>query len=241
MRDDRPRGLDVGRVAAVLLLVASWSAPVSAGERSCPAGAEEAAVAGVRAVFGEAADVTLTGVVCEAAAAATRADEAVPEPGSRSGGPVRFVLYATEGATRVRAGRLTAVVAVSAPHVRTVAAQPARTRIARDMVTVRHASVGRVPFGPLPTCDEVVGQQLRRAATPDAVLTMAAIERTAIVRSGGEVVTVARVEGLEVRGRAVAAQSGDLGDVVIVVNPDSRKRLRGRVVAPATVEVLHVS
>lgn len=192
-------------------------------------------------MFGEAADVTLTRVVCEVAPAATRADEAVPEPGSRSDGPVRFVLYVTEGAARVRAGRLTAVVAVSAPHVRTVAAQPARTRIERDMVAARHGSVGRVAFGRLPTYDEVVGQQLRRAATADAVLTTAAIERTALVRSGGEVVTVARVDGLEVRGRAVAAQSGDLGDIVIVVNPDSRKRLRGRVVAPATVEVLHVS
>lgn len=240
MRDDRLRGLAAGRVAAAALLLVAGG-PVSAGARSCPAGAEHAAVAGVRSVFGAAADVTLTEVVCETAPAATRADEAVPEPGSRSDGPVRFVLYATEGTSRVRAGRLTAVVAVSVPHVRTVAAQPARARLAGDMIAVRHGSVGRVPFGLLPTFEEVVGQQLRRAAAADAVLTMAALARAALVRSGGEVVTVARVDGLEVRGRAVAAQSGDLGDIVIVVNPDSRKRLRGRVVAPATVEVLHVS
>ena len=70
---------------------------------------------------------------------------------------------------------------------------------------------------------------------------LADIERVALVRSGRDVVTLARIEGLEVRGRAVAVQSGDLGEVVLVVNPDSRKRLRGRVVGPALVEVLHVS
>jgi flagella basal body P-ring formation protein FlgA len=52
---------------------------------------------------------------------------------------------------------------------------------------------------------------------------------------------VARVGGLEVRGRAIAFQSGSAGDTVIVVNPDSRKRLRGRVIGPALVEVLHGS
>jgi flagella basal body P-ring formation protein FlgA len=55
------------------------------------------------------------------------------------------------------------------------------------------------------------------------------------------VVTVAREGGLEVRGRAVAAQSGELGRTVIVVNPDSRKRLYGRVVAEGVVEVRHGS
>jgi flagella basal body P-ring formation protein FlgA len=55
------------------------------------------------------------------------------------------------------------------------------------------------------------------------------------------VVTVARIGALEIRGRAIAAQSGSLGETVIVVNPESRKRLRGRIVADATVEVMHGS
>jgi flagella basal body P-ring formation protein FlgA len=56
-----------------------------------------------------------------------------------------------------------------------------------------------------------------------------------------EVATIARVEGLEIRSRAVATQSGELGDVIWVVNPDSRKRLRARVVGPGLVEVGHGS
>lgn len=185
--------------------------------------------------------MTLTSVACEASASTSRADSAVPEPGSRTGGPVRFVLYATEGTVRARAGRLTAVVTVSAPHVRTVAAQPAHAVIDAHAVVAQDGPVGRIVFGALPAYDDLAGRRLRRAVPADTVLTMTAIAPTAMVRSGRDVVTVARVDGLEVRGRAVAVQSGDLGDVVLVVNPDSRKRLRGRVVGPATVEVLHVS
>ena len=59
--------------------------------------------------------------------------------------------------------------------------------------------------------------------------------------AGGRACLQARIGAVEVRGRAIAAQSGGLGETVIVVNPDSRKRLRARIVADATVEVIHGS
>jgi flagella basal body P-ring formation protein FlgA len=223
------------------LLAVGWAVPVAADPSPCPTGAEAAADASVRAVFGAGAEVVLREVHCHAAPAVTRADRAVPEPGSRTGGAVRFVLYTgVDGAER-RAGRLTAVVDVAAPHVRTTAAHPAHATLEADAVLAEHGSVGRVVFGPLPLHEAVTGRRLRRAVAADTVLTAADLERVALVRSGRDVVTLARIDGLEVRGRAVAVQSGDLGEVVLVVNPDSRKRLRGRVVGPALVEVLHVS
>lgn len=198
-------------------------------------------MAAVREAFGVQADVTLTHVTCERAPSAGRVLAAVAEPASRTDGPVRFVLYAAGEPVRQRAGRLTAVVQVSAPHVRTAVPVAARTALDLDLLTTRTGPVGRVPFGSLVALGDLDHTRLRRPLPADAVLTTAVVQRAAPVRSGSGVVTIARVHGVEVRGRAVAAQDGDIGDLVIVVNPDSRKRLRGRVVADALVEVLHVS
>lgn len=208
---------------------------------TCPDGAREAAVAAVREAFSAQADVTLTDVTCERAPSAGRVAAAVAEPASRTDGPVRFVLYAAGDPVRQRAGRLTAVVQVSAPHVRTAVPVAARTAIDPATLTTRIGPVGRVPFGSLVELGDLTHTRLRRSLPADAVLTTVVVQRAALVRSGGGVVTIARVHGVEVRGRAVAAQDGDIGDLVIVVNPDSRKRLRGRVVAEGLVEVIDVS
>ena len=232
-------------------MIVGWALVVCAGvpavarasalDLTCPDGAREAAVAAVRDAFGPQAVVALTDVACERAPSAGRVEAAVAEPASRTDGPVRFVLYSAGNPVRSRAGRLTAVVHVSAPHVRTAVPIAARTPIDPAMLATRNGPVGRVPFGSLVELADLGHTRLRRPMPADAVLTRAVVERTALVRSGVGVVTIARVHGVEVRGRAVAAQDGDMGDLVIVVNPDSRKRLRGRVVADALVEVLDVS
>ena len=85
----------------------------------------------------------------------------------------------------------------------------------------------------LPTLDDVVGATARKPLPEGAVVTRAALLARPLVSTGDEVVTVARIGALEVRGRAIAAQAGSLGETVVVVNPDSRKRLQGRVVADA--------
>ncbi len=225
---------------AVALVAGRASYAGDASSAGCVPGAVAAAERAVKAVFGDDADVTFEDVTCSVAPGATQAAAAIAEPGSRTDGPVRFVLYADEDG-RQRVGRLTARLTVAAPHVRARRALDAQAVLTgADVVTVRGA-VGRVPLAPLPQPHDVEGATARRPLAEGTVLTSSSIAPLTLVRSGDEVVTVASVDGVEVRGRAVAAQSGHRGAIVIVVNPDSRRRLRGRVVGEALVEVLHVS
>jgi len=47
------------------------------------------------------------------------------------------------------------------------------------------------------------------------------------------------VGGIEAEARMVAADNGDKGSVIRVVNPESRRSIRARVVAAGVVEVIH--
>ena len=221
--------------------VASLGAGRAEAAATCGADADAAARAAVQEAFGTDAEAQLSDVSCERVAPEQQVEQAVAEPGSRTDGPVRFVLYGRGEATRVRLGRMTAVVHVRAPHARARMALESGAVLDDSMVAMVTDLVGRVPFGTLLGPDDIAGGRLKRAVAADTVLTVPMVERLALVRSGADVVTVARVGGVEVRGRAVAAQSGHRGDVVLVVNPDSRKRLRGRVIEEGTVEVLHGS
>ncbi|MBI4475685.1 MAG: flagella basal body P-ring formation protein FlgA [Acidobacteria bacterium] len=60
-----------------------------------------------------------------------------------------------------------------------------------------------------------------------------------VVRSGEVVVTRAVIGGVEATGSALAQQSGALGDVIRVINRESRRSFKGRIVAPGQVEVLN--
>lgn len=228
-------------VVVCLLTVAPVTLVAGRGVDACGADAEDAARVAVREAFSDEVEVLLSDISCERVQGERAVEQAVAEPGSRTAGPVRFVLHGRRGTARVRLGRLTAVVQVRAPHARARVALASGTVLDASLVTTVTDLVGRVPFGTLVAQREIVGARVKRPVALGAVLTTTVIERPALVRSGADVVTVARVSGVEVRGRAVAAQSGGLGDVVLVINPDSRKRLRGRVIEEGTVEVMHVS
>ena len=229
-----------GRAALAALALLALAAPAVAQAPVREAEALAAARRAVREAFGSGAEASLSQPVLTLAQEASPIATAVPEPSSRTGGPVRFVLYSA-GDTPSRLGRLTVRVDVRAPHLRVRERVTARAVIGEADVEARTGDIGRQPFTPLPGSGEVVGASARRSLMAGEVVTPAALVVRALVASGDEVVTVARDGGLEVRGRAIAAQAGGLGDTIIVVNPDSRRRLRGRVVGEDVVEVLHGS
>jgi flagella basal body P-ring formation protein FlgA len=232
----------IARVAAVVLACLSLSAPLVAQPATADVeAAVAAATSAVREAFGGDADVALSSPVLTLVPGAGAIVRAVPEPSSRTGGPVRFVLYGEGGGTPARVGRLGAVVQVVAPHVRTRQKIAIGDALTADALEVVRDDVGRQPLAPLPGLEAVRGLTTRKALLAGEIVTRVAAVVPALVNSGDEVVTIARVGALEVRGRAVAAQSGTLGATVIVVNPDSKKRLRARVVGEALVEVLHAS
>lgn len=235
--NDHGRRVIAGRAAALaagLLLLAS-SAVASTGSADLEA-AQAAARQALRAIFGSDADVQLDEPVLTLVPEAGLVVAAVPEPSSRTGGPVRFVLYGDLEQTR-RVGRLTARVDVRATHVRVRAKVAARAVPTADVLETVVDDIGRQPLTPLPRLEAVAAATTRKALLPGEVVTQAALVMQPLVASGQDVMTFARAGALEVRGRAVAAQSGQLGDTVIVVNPETRRRLRGRVVGDALVEV----
>lgn len=200
------------------------------------ASADAAAQRAMREVFGADASIVISAPVLSLVPGAGPVVSAAPESSGRTGGPLRFVLYADLDQTQ-RVGRLTARVEVRVPHVRARQKVAARTAVTPADVEVVSGDIGRQPVAPLPTLAMVTTATTRKALLAGEVITQASLVTPPLVASGQEVVTVARVAGLEVRGRAIAAQSGGLGQTVIVVNPDSRRKLRGRVVGAAAVEV----
>src|SRR5436190_54693 len=106
------------------------SIPVYAQPRGDVAAAVAMAAAAVRDVFGADAEVTISEPVLSMTADAVQIARAVPEPSSRTAGPVRFVLYGPGESPARRIGRLTARIDVVAAHVR------ARQRVsARDVIS----------------------------------------------------------------------------------------------------------
>lgn len=238
-----PRARRAWRTLAVTVAAGGlFALPVQAQTpESDVAAAVAAATRAVCDAFGGDADVTLTRPVLQLTPGARAVVKAVPEPSSRTAGSVRFVLYGGSAGSPTRIGRLTAHVRVRAGHVRVVGQVAPRATLRGEAIAVVRDDIGRQPFGPLPTLDEVTGAVARKPLTEGAIVTRSAMVARPLVASGDEVVTIARLGALEVRGRAIAAQSGGLGETVIVVNPDSRRRLHARVVAGALVEVLHGS
>jgi flagella basal body P-ring formation protein FlgA len=226
-------------LAAAVIVVAVAAAAMPVAGTACEAEVLAAGREAVQDVLGPDAEVTLEHPVCEG-----RVEQggvrAQLQPGGRIGSTVRFTLHG-EGGPRNRVGRLTATVQVHVPHVRARQAVAARATVDETQVVEVMGDPGRQPIVRLPRLSDVVGRRLKRGVAADEAIAGMLVDAPPLVKTGTTVTTVARVQGLEVRGRAVAAQDGSLGDTVQVVNPDSRKRLQGRVIGESVVEVLHVS
>jgi flagella basal body P-ring formation protein FlgA len=164
---------------------------------------------------------------------------ATPDPSARTGRASIFALSeAAPGKRARRVGSATASVSVDAPHV--VAARGLSRGAVLVGADIREEAGGvdGVPLKPLPLRQVLVGARLRRDVAEGAVIAELDVEAVPYVRSG-EVVTVrARLGGVQAEGRAIASQSGGPGDLIRLVNPESRRTLQGRVVAPGEVEVL---
>lgn len=237
--DVRLRRAHLSRVG--IAAAALWLAVLAPARAQSPADLDAAVAAATQAVreaFGGDADVILSAPVLSLTGDAGHIGRAVAEPSSRSAGPVRFVLYAAGDGVTPRVGRLTARVDVRAPHLRARQRVAARAAITPSDVEVVRDDIGRQLFAVLPTIAAIAGAVTRQALMPNEVIGSLVLVTRSLVTSGEEVVTVARVGAVEVQGRAIAAQSGRLGETVIVVNPDSHRRLRARVIADARVEVI---
>jgi len=227
--------------AAVVALGVALPAVAAAADASADPRVAEAILRAAHGRLGALADVRVTDVKAHlnTVGPATVLD-AIPDPGARLGRAIRFTLRGRNDGKGIRAvGRAEARVTVRTPHA------VARHDIVRgtvlefDDVETVVGELGDVPLRALPP--SVVGLRALRDIRAGSILSPAMFARVALVKSGDEVVARVVIDGLEVRGKVIAAQSGTLGDSIRVVNPDSGHTMRARVVGEGEVEVRHGS
>jgi flagella basal body P-ring formation protein FlgA len=165
---------------------------------------------------------------------ATPGLEAVPDPGARSGQPVRFQLVA--GGARV--GTAVATVRVQARHAEAARAIARDEAITPDAVRIVVSEIPAVAFRYLPVADDLAGLKARRAIAPGEALTDAMVVVPPLVKSGDTVSVRVRIGTVEAQGSGIASGSGHLGDTVHIMQRTSRKMLAARVIGPSAVELI---
>lgn len=220
--------------AIVLALVAAAvQAPAPA---PAPAEAEvrAAIVRAVRERVGDAA-VTIESLQVRGSLGAGEL-RAIPDAGSRAGGPMRFILQAAvPGRDAKRTGSADAVVRLRLVHARATVPLKPGTVIAPGDVAAVDADPGRVALRRMPWPAALAGARVRRSVAAGEAVAADAVTLPPLVRSGDEVGTSVRVGAILAQGRAIALDDGALGSEVRVLV--DRRRLRGRVRGAGEVEI----
>ncbi len=220
----------VGFVLAAALVAAAGVRP-RAGAALVTA--SEAIRASVSLRMGAGASVTVRSTDVAADAPAFR--EARPDPAGRIGQPMRFTLLDAGGRPSVA----TALVSVVVPHV--VVRQPiarGQSVLAGAIEEVRTELTG-TPVTRLPTAAEVVGARALRPIARGLIVLPGFVVLRRAVESGDVVSLIARVGEVEVAATCVAIDGGRLGDTIRLRHPNTRTYVRGRVISPGVVEVVH--
>lgn len=110
--------------------------------------------------------------------------------------------------------------------------------ITQDLLTVRRFSASRLAKRPAYDRHEaIVGKVARRTLLPNQPIPINAIREPDAVKQGNRARVVFKTEGLLITGEAIALQSGSIGDVISLRNPDSGTTIRGTVLADGSVSV----
>jgi flagella basal body P-ring formation protein FlgA len=236
-------GVVRGLVAAVLLCgISAGAGAAEAGwinhENDAPVRA--AIIEAVHARMGASVDVAIGELTIRATGGVRLVAPltAVPDAGARTGGFVRFVIYDSKQATPRRVAAADAEIFAVTEQVQTRHVIARSKLITAEDVEIIRDDVGRVALRPIPSGGVVIGARALRPIAAGDRVAFAMISSPALVKSGDEVQTVVRVGSLEARGTAVAAQTGALGAEIRVVNRDTRRSLRARVIGAREVEVV---
>jgi flagella basal body P-ring formation protein FlgA len=164
--------------------------------------------------------------------------DAVPDPAAKLGRAIWFTLSSDE-AGLPRTQQVLADVQVTVDCVRVLRdIERGHVITAGDVTEAREDAAG-APLHRLPLLAQVVGARaLRPIAAREIVLTGFVAGKRAV--AAGDTVTVIAVSGpVEVTATLVAVDAGDPGDVIRVVNKETRRYLRTRVISAGVVEVVH--
>jgi len=230
-------------IRLLFLLIVIWSASAARAQTaatSVEAQVSEALAADIRARMGASAHVSVGEVHLSVRGTATGPLAVVPSPGARLGQPVEFVLLgAGAGGRAAQVGRGRADVTVLVPHARTLRTMARGTVVASGDMSDSTGEPGPVAISRLPTAHELVGATLRRDVVGGEVLTLRSAALPPAVRAGDPVHATATIGGVQVTAQLTAVDNGAQGSVVRVVNRDTRREVRARVVRAGVVEVIH--
>ena len=196
-----------------------------------------AIVAAVQARVGEAAHVTIDGLTLDVLAQPARVVARV-EPGATSGRLARFTLVSAVSGRTVPVGVAAATVRIAAPHTRATRDLARGDTLAAADLAGAVDDVGELALQRYPQAADLGGARVLRPIRAGETIVASAVARPSLVRSGEPVEGYARAGRVEIVAMLTAGQSGSIGDVILVVNPTSGKRLKARVSGAGRVEVM---
>ena len=219
-------------VMAASLAVACASAADGLLARGPALSATDAVRAAVLSRLGTNATVVVESIDIAGGAPVFR--EAKPDPAARLGRPVRFTLITDRGASLPA----TAAVTVTSPLVVTTR-RVARGEVLKpeDLDDASRVLVD-LPIRRLPQLGELVGSRTLRDLPAGEPVPGNAVALRRKVEPGDPVTVVAAAGAVEVTATFVAADGGQPGSVIRVVNPETRRFLRGRVLNDGKIEVI---
>ena len=205
--------------------------PLAATTASQPADAVIRAAVEERFGSGISIAIESTGL----AGPATVFRQARPDPSALVGKPVRFTLITEKGA----AVPVTVVMTVSADHVVASRAIERGATIGRDDIQTVYGPLAGVPMRPLLTASAVAGSKALRRIEAGSIVLRGAVTTRRVVEPGDPVTAVVPGAAVEVTAEFVAADGGEVGALIRVVNPATKRYLRGRIVKEGMVEVTY--
>ena len=159
---------------------------------------------------------------------------AEPEATARLGKPSRFVL----SVAGVRRGVAVATVTVVCRHPKASRSIAREEAIDGSAIDLSEGPLRGVPIKRLLTIDALTGLTARRAIAAGEPLTAAALHVPPLVKSGDSVDVTVRIGLVSVTGTGIASGSGQVGDVIRVMQPNSSRLLTGRIVGTGAVEIV---
>ena len=231
----------LGVACACLGWLAGAAGVSAAAETPEMARARAAVVGAVQERLGPDVRVDLDAFICRLAPDAPDTLTATPDPSGRTGRSMRFTFATAQGPRghAVRVGEATAVVRVSGPHVWAVRPIDAGRTLTPEDIALGAGPIDGAPLRRLSMLDDAIGARTLKALAAGDPVVEGIVVGVPVVRAGDRVRATVRVMGIEAAVVAVAEQNGMPDQIIRVVNPDSRRAVRARVVAKGEVEVLN--
>jgi flagella basal body P-ring formation protein FlgA len=222
---DRAIRLLAALTGALLLRATTYAAP--------PQTAESVVRAAMLERIGAGAEVRIRSLTPLPAEGAYR--DARPDPSAVLGRPLRFTLIPESGSPVVVVADLDVVV----DHARARRAIARSQAVTADDLEPVRAVVQGLPLRPLMTAAALAGARALRPIEAGAIVQTAFVSAKRAIEPGDRVTAVATVGAIEVSAVLVAADGGPIGATIRVVNPETRRVIKGRIVAEGRVEVLY--